>query len=198
MKSENSDLRTSVARLERQLRTLKALVGMTLIVLIVGAFTAKSRLQGDSMTAERYLVLDADGNPRGMFGVLADGGIGMMFTDEMGTQRVDVRVDINGVPRIAIMDDTGNVRGEMGMRDDGTPNLVLADAASQPRVALNVSPGGSAQLLFVGQDGSTRQAILGTLDDGRPVLLLANAAGETVFQQPSGPMPLPADTTTGR
>ena len=94
MVADNSNITVTVARLEKQLRVLRLAFGA--MVLAVGgiALTAWTLPQEQMVTAEKFMVLDSDGIPRGMFGVLADGAsVGMMFTDLAGTQRMEVGVD---------------------------------------------------------------------------------------------------------
>ena len=83
MKHENTDIIAVVARLERQLRTVKLTLGIVVLGIAGLALTAWVAPQGDTVSAKQFMVLDADGIPRGMFGVLADQAtIGMMYTDQ--------------------------------------------------------------------------------------------------------------------
>ncbi len=197
MSPHDSDVAAAVTRLEGQVRRLKIALGAIVFVAGAASLTAWTLPQGDMVTARQFMVLDADGIPRGNFGVLADGAsVGMMFSDFAGNARVEMRVDPDGSPRVAIMDDQQRVRAELGMRDDGSPNIIMADPSETARVALSVTNEGSAQLLFIGPDGSTRRAVMGIVEDGRPVIVLSDEAGETIFQAPDGAAAAaPADTT---
>ncbi len=198
MVSDNSNLAVTVARLEKQLRVLR--LALAAVVLAVGgmALTAWTLPQDQTITAERFMVLDSDGIPRGMFGVLADGAsVGMMFSDLAGTARMEVGVDPDGSPRVALMDDQQRLRAEIGMNDDGSARLVLADPTEIARAALSVTNEGSAQLAFVDADGTTRRAVIGTLEDGQAVLLLYDDAGQVLTQLPASVV-LPMADTTGQ
>lgn len=198
MVPDNSNLAVAVARLEKQLRVLRLALGA--VVLAVGgmALTAWTLPQEQTVTAERFMVLDTDGIPRGMFGVLADGAsVGMMFSDLAGTARMEVGVNPDGSPRVALMDDQQRLRLEVGMNDDGSARIVLADPTEIARAALSVTNEGSAQMSFIGADGTTRRAVIGTLEDSQAVLLLYDDAGEVVTQLPAG-VSLPMADTTGQ
>ena len=198
MMPDNSNITVTVARLEKQLRVLRLAFGA--MVLAVGgmALTAWTLPQEETITAKNFMVLDADGIPRGMFGVLADGAsVGMMFTDLGGTARVEVGVDPNGSPRVAMMDDQQRLRAEIGMTDDGSARLVLADPSEVARASLSVTNDGAAQLAFISSDGSTRSAVIGTLESGQAVLLLYDDAGQVVTQLPAT-VALPVADTTGQ
>ena len=198
MLPDNSNINVTVARLEKQLRVLRLAFGA--MVLAVGgmALTAWTLPQEQLISAEKFMVLDTDGIPRGMFGVLADGAsVGMMFTDLGGTARLEVSVDPDGSPRVAMMDDQQRLRAEIGMSDDGSARIVLADPSEVARASLSVNNEGAAQLAFIGDDGTTRSAVIGTLESGQAVLLLYDDAGQVVTQLPAS-VALPMADTTGQ
>ena len=159
MSNTSSDLESTVAKLEQQLRKLKITLGtlaVAAVVISVGAWTFP---QDQSLTATRYLVLDSDGVPRGMFGVLSDGAsVGMMFTDLSGNTRVEVGVDPEGLPRIALMDDQERIRTEASVAADGSARVVMADANEVARSAWRITNDGSAQLMFIDTDVRTPRA----------------------------------------
>ena len=198
MLPDNSNITVTVARLEKQLRVLRLAFGA--MVLAVGgmALTAWTLPQEQLISAEKFMVLDTDGIPRGMFGVLADGAsVGMMFTDLGGTARLEVSVDPDGSPRVAMMDDQQRLRAEIGMNADGSARVVLADPSEVARASLSVNNDGAAQLAFIGADGTTRSAVIGTLESGQAVLLLYDDAGQVVTQLPAT-VALPMADTTGQ
>ncbi len=177
MNNVNSDLITTVARLEKQLRMLRLAFGA--VVLVVGGvgLVGWAAPQQDTMNAQRYMVLDTDGIPRGMFGVLGDGAsVGMMFTDHAGSTRVELRVDPDGSPRVALMDDQERVRTEIGIRSDGSGTIVLADDFESPRLALSVGVDGAAQMLFL-DEAAIERAMIGLFSDGLPGLIFSDAEG---------------------
>lgn len=177
MKHENTDLTAVVARLERQLRTVKLTLGVVLLGLAGLALTAWVSPQGDTVTAKQFMVLDSDGIPRGMFGVLADGAtIGMMYTDPSGNQRIVMSVDPGGIPSLAFMDEGGTVRSEIGMRDDGSPTIVLTDASETRRIALSATNEGAGQVTFFGDAAADtlqppQRASVGMLENGEPAIM---------------------------
>ena len=131
MRLDSPDLAAAVARLETQLRTVKLALGAVLIVIGGLALTAWKAPQGYTISAKLFMILDADGIPRGMFGVLADqASIGMMYTDPSGNTRLEMGVDPDGTPRLALMDERGRVRSEIAMTGDGSPTPL--DSAGTP------------------------------------------------------------------
>ena len=199
MRPDNSDLTAIVARLERQLRTLKLALGATVLVVGGLALTGWTSPQDDTVTAQRFMVLDGDGIPRGMFGVLADGAsVGMMFTDLAGAKRIELSTDPDGSPRVALWDDQERLRANIGMNADGAARIVLADPSETGRAALSVGNDGSAQMVFIDANGSTNRAMIGTLGDGRSVLLIYDEQGQVLTQLPANLGPVSLDTTRQR
>ena len=199
MRPDNSDLAAIVARLERQLRTIKLALGATVLVVGGLALTGWTSPQDETVTAQRFMVLDVDGIPRGMFGVLADGAsVGMMFTDLAGAKRIELGTDPDGTPRLALWDDQERLRADIGMNADGAARIVLADPSETGRAALSVGNDGSAQMVFIDADGSTNRAMIGTLGDGRSVLLIYDDEGQVLTQLPANMGPVTLDTTRQR
>ncbi len=199
MRPDNSDLAAIVARLERQLRTIKLALGATVLVVGGLALTGWTSPQDETVTAQRFMVLDVDGIPRGMFGVLADGAsVGMMFTDLAGAKRIELGTDPDGTPRLALWDDQERLRADIGMNADGAARIVLADPSETGRAALSVGNDGSAQMVFIDADGSTNRAMIGTLGDGRSVLLIYDDKGQVLTQLPANMGPVSLDTTSQR
>jgi len=178
MTQERTNLAEVVTRLERQLRNMKFALAAVMLVVGGGALTAWVAPQ-DTITAKQFMVLDADGIPRGMFGVLADeASIGMMYTDPSGGTRVEMGVDPDGLPRLALFDAIGNVRSEVGMREDGSPTFVLTDGSEVRRLALSATNDGAGQLIIFGLDGEVQRAMLGSFANGEPAIVFSDA-GET-------------------
>jgi hypothetical protein len=185
MRPDSPDLAAVVARLERQLRTVKLTLGAVLMAIGGLLLTAWIAPQGDTMTAKQFMILDADGIPRGMFGVLADqASIGMMYTDPAGNTRLEMGVDPNGAPRLALMDELGRVRSEIGMRDDGSPTIVMTDSSESRRIALSTTNDGAGQMTLFGEDFvkengdtvSAQRAMFGTFANGQPAILFSDAS----------------------
>ncbi len=185
MKLDSPDLGAAVARLESQLRTVKLALGAVLMAIGVLALSAWIAPQGDTISAKQFMILDADGIPRGMFGVLADqASIGMMYTDPSGNTRLEMGVDPDGTPRLALMDEQGRVRSEIAMRDDGSPSIVMTDSSESRRIAMSTSNGGAGQVIlfgddFVNESGDTvptQRAMFGTVANGEPAIVFSDAS----------------------
>ena len=185
MRLDSPDLAAVVARLERQLRTVKLALGAVLMAIGVLALSAWIAPQGDTISAKQFMILDADGIPRGMFGVLADqASIGMMYTDPAGNTRLEMSVDPDGIPRLVLMDGLGRVRSEIAMRDDGSPTIVMTDSSESRRIAMSTSNDGASQIIlfgndFVNESGDTvsvQRATFGTFANGEPAILFSDAS----------------------
>ena len=188
MRLDSPDLAAAVARLERQLRTVKLALGAVLMAIGGLSLTAWIAPQGDTISAKQFMILDADGIPRGMFGVLADqASIGMMYTDLSGNPRLEMGVDPNGTPRLALMDEQGRVRAEIAMRDDGSPTIVMTDSSESRRIAMSTSNDGAGQIIlfgskFVNESGDTvsaQRAMFGTFAKGEPAIVFSDASETT-------------------
>ena len=185
MRLDSPDLTAAIARLERQLRTVKLALGAVLMAIGGLTLTAWMAPQGDTISAKQFMILDADGIPRGMFGVLADqASIGMMYTDPSGNTRLEMSVDPDGTPRLAMMDEQGRVRSEIAMRDDGSPTIVMTDSSESRRIAMSTSNAGAGQITlfgnnFVTESGDTvsaQRAMFGTSTSGQPAILFSDAS----------------------
>lgn len=185
MRLDSPDLAAVVARLERELRTVKLALGAVLMAIGGLSLTAWIAPQGDTISAKQFMILDADGIPRGMFGVLADqASIGMMYTDPSGNTRLEMGVDPNGTPRLALMDEKGRVRSEISMGDDGSPTIVMTDSSESRRIAMSATNDGTGQIIlfgnnFVTESGDTvsaQRAMFGTSTSGQPAILFSDAS----------------------
>lgn len=185
MRLDSPDLAAVVARLERQLRTVKLALGAVLMAIGGLSLTAWIAPQGDTISAKQFMVLDADGIPRGMFGVLADqASIGMMYTDPSGNTRLEMGVDPDGTPRLALMDERGRVRSEIAMTGDGSPTMVMTDSSESQRIAMSASNAGTGQITlfgnnFVNENGDTvsaQRAMFGTSANGQPAIVFSDAS----------------------
>ncbi len=184
MRLDSPDLAAAIARLERQLRTVKLALGAVLMAIGGLALTAWKAPQGDTISAKLFMILDADGIPRGMFGVLDDESIGMMYTDPSGNTRLEMSVDPDGTPRLAMMDEQGRVRSEIAMRDDGSPTIVMTDSSESRRIAMSATNDGTGQITLFGNDFvtesgdtvSAQRAMFGTSTNGQPAILFSDAS----------------------
>ena len=177
MRMDSTGLTAVVARLERELRTVKLALGAVLMAIGGLSLTAWIAPQGDTISAKQFMILDADGIPRGMFGVLADqASIGMMYTDPSGNTRLEMGVDPDGTPRLAMMDEHGRVRSEIAMRDDGSPTIVMTDSSESRRIAMSTSNDGASQIILFGSGGTVQRAMFGTFANGEPAILFSDAS----------------------
>jgi hypothetical protein len=104
-----TQLVTRIERLEKQNRQIKVIYLAGLVVFIgtilLGATTPRAR----ELTAERFVVKDAQGNTRAVLGV-GNTGTGLSILDDKSTNRLWVGVTSKGNPQMELGDRTGNTR----------------------------------------------------------------------------------------
>ncbi len=159
-----------VAQLERRgRRTTLALVGM-LGLGALGATVVAPRVE--VVQAERFEVVDQEGEVRGSFGVDDVGSPRLSMKDAAGKERVAAYLkgqetylvlrDAKGLTRIGLSIDSGP-----------HPHVVLTDKDQKPRAHLVLGDSGHGSLIFVHEDGRM-PAGLGADRDGKPWLKLGD------------------------
>lgn len=130
------ELEARVRRLEVQNGRLKVVLGLLTLVLFGVAALAVLRVvelrrearmpEGPSLVqAERFILLDAQGNQRAVLGMGANEEALLELNDSRGTARLRMDVPTSG-PGITLMDDRGKVRALLTAYTDG-PYLGMTD-----------------------------------------------------------------------
>jgi hypothetical protein len=112
------------------------------------------------LRAERFEVVDSQGNARAFLAVLSDGS-----------------------PALALGAKDGKIRAMLTLRPDGSPMLNLVDKARKGRAVLTLRPDGSPVLRLLNKEGKAG-AMLSVLSDGSPELRLWDKAGRTLWSAP--------------
>jgi len=142
-------------RLERDNQRLKlACVLIVMGLCAVGVMAQVSRL-GRSVEAERFNLIDGQGNLRAALAMGPDGSARLSFHDA----------------------DAPTARVMLGL-NQGNPSLTFADSVGRPRIVLSAAADGSASLGFRGKERTFPGASLSVLPSGAVALVLYDAGGK--------------------
>ncbi len=169
------------------------------------------------LKAQKFVLVDSDGNERGVFQVDGRGVAGVSLEDQTGRQRSEFRVGSDGGAAIAFYDHAGNKRVLLGetaggrdglaiysiggrqiagftVADDNASSITLYDPTNgRARVGLGVSPDGEPALVLFDSAGHDR-AEMHVHADGKPGLALADENGKTIAGLPmQQPQPIPQE-----
>ena len=187
-------------RLEQDHRALKriGLMALVMIAAIAMIGQAASRNVSKLVEAEKFVVRDANGNPRAELEV-SNGSARLLLSDQEGETRArlvvkaggeaglfllgnDARpsvmlgVDEKGSPYLQF-DKNGEWRALLTVLPEGTPVLTFVDEAGNSRFGISAEPDGSVGLILFDQDGKIR-VLLDVDSSDLPGLLLSNEAGK--------------------
>jgi hypothetical protein len=157
--------------------------------------------------AEKFVLVDHDGNERGVIEVSSTGVAGVSLEDQTGRQRSVLRVGTDGGAAIGFYDQNGAKRVIVGetpngrdglaiygtsgrqisgftVADDDASSVTLYDPTTgRARVGLGVSAKGEPALVLFDQSGRVR-AELHVNDKGKPRLALADESGKSIAGLP--------------
>lgn len=135
-------LAAHVARLERQMRTQRALLVFGLLVAITAAGIAVLLYTERRHQAGSFLVKSPAGKVLAELGISGDGAAGLHFYGEERKTRVWLGVAPDGSPRLVFGDAEGVPRTTLGLSDSGSPALEFAD--DQGKIVYRVPPAAGA------------------------------------------------------
>ena len=165
MEQSGNDLTAVVERVQRLERRARRLmrIGIPVLVLvgIIFLLLLLVAMPGMEISANRFVLVDPDGNPRGGM-LFTDTGPTVILSDAQGTTRLSLKVAEDG-PRINLVDASQNRGIRMGVTEDGQV-IVLTDAEGMPRIALLVDEEAQSLSLFDARD--TERLVLRMREDG--------------------------------
>jgi hypothetical protein len=159
------------------------------------------------LKANKFILVDTDGNERGVFQVDKKGIAGVSLEDQTGRQRSEFRVGADGGAAIAFYDQSGSKRVVLGetpgardglaiysaggrqiagftVADDNASSVTLYDPSTgRARVGLGVSSSGEPALVLFDQSGRDRAEMHVTVN-GKPGLALADENGKSIAGLP--------------
>ncbi|MCA1791214.1 MAG: hypothetical protein LC667_15585 [Thioalkalivibrio sp.] len=136
-----------------------------------------SRVAAQVIEAGQLVLVDADGQRRGEWGVAENGDARLLILDEDGRQRLTLSVGHDGVPGLSLANAAGQRRVALGLLSDETTSLVFADGGGVPRAVLGLTRGEAASLVFADSDGVSRMG-MGVDRSGTGSVMLPEEAGE--------------------
>jgi len=149
-----SRLESQQARLQRSNRHLRMMTGaMMLLCGAVIAMGQTSSVVPDTVEAQQILLRDSSGKLRGAMGVLADGAVGLNFSDPSGRTRLTLDLAANGTPGLDLYDQDGKVRATVALGDAGEPGVGLFGPNGNLRTSLDVPAAKTPGLAFYKSDG---------------------------------------------
>jgi hypothetical protein len=151
------------------------LLGLSVVLLY---FYGGPGLPGSAqiVTGRQFVLRDASGNVRGVWGTAKDGSVRIALSDPRGKQRVRLSLLEDGSAGLTFADTLDRKLAVLGLLPDLTTTLALTDGAGIPRAVLGVAADGSSNLVFADGAGATR-AGLGVDTRGLGTFTLAERAG---------------------
>jgi hypothetical protein len=176
-----SQLMQRIDKLERGNRRLRLAGLLVLVMSSALGMMAQTAIRSTPkvVEAERFVVRDTNGAPRGVWDSSA-GGVGLY--DDGGKPRAMLVLGPDGTPRVTLADQSGKPRVSLGVAADGTPRLVLTDRGLKPRVTLGVESNGSG-LALLDEAGRLRGSVTVAVD-GSPSLEVHDETGKVFWKVP--------------
>lgn len=157
---------------------LAVLLGVMTAVVIMAARRGFGGPVPDVAEARRFVIRDARGQIRGVWGVTKNGGAQIVLSDSMGRERLRLQVLRDGSSGVALVDSANRSRIVLAALPDQTATLVLADPAGRTRTVLGLNPNGASTVVFADKNGTTK-AGLGVDATGAGTFTLLDRAGAT-------------------
>lgn len=166
---EEDRFRHRLLALEREAESLRSrarvlTVGLV-VALILGAvgglgYALSAGMGGavdvEVLRAQRVVLLDPGGRPRGEWVVDDEGNARLALLDHQARPRLSLSVLSGGFPGLSLINANGARRAAFGLLPDESTSLVFADAAGVPRAVLGLSRADAAHLVFADAEGVTR------------------------------------------
>ena len=161
-------------KVERQLRWAKVAGVVVLLLVGAGVMMGQAVLEQRVYRAEKLVLIDAGGSPRGVLGLTEDDSVALCLYDEREQDRARLSVSKDGVPRLVLRDKQGKLRAHLGLAEDGTPRLTLLAREGNRRISVKLlGPDGRPGLFLSDGQGDDR-AGLTLLPGDRPFLSLTD------------------------
>lgn len=180
------ELQVRLCQMERSLMWCRrALIcGAAVACGILGIAATTGR--GNVVEAEAFVITDASGKLRGVFGLAGDEP-GMVLTDAQGRKRLRFRIEDSG-PTISLYDAKQSIRLQLAATDEGPettffspdqqPRLRLRGSANEPQICVCDAKGAPRAKFFVLDGDDDRGSGLSISDaEGQLKLLFAQVQG---------------------
>ncbi|HEY7650341.1 MAG TPA: hypothetical protein VID04_15185, partial [Methylomirabilota bacterium] len=125
-----------------------AMLGLMATLIVLGWPGGKGVFSPDQVQARRFVVRDARGQTRAVWGMGEDGASQLVLSDSAGRARLRLRVYNDGSSGISLVDGANQPRLVLGVLPDQSTTIVLADEAGKTRSVFGLTPAGAATVLF--------------------------------------------------
>ena len=139
--------------------SLAVMLGLAAALVIVSAKHGFPGTVADVIESRQFLVRDADGAVRGVFGSTNDGDLRLSLQAPGSRAGVSLTALKGGASGLTFSDSAGKTRGVLGLLPDETTSLTFGDRNGQTRSSLSLNPEGSATLVFTDRAGANRAAL---------------------------------------
>jgi hypothetical protein len=135
------------------------LLGVMTAIIVMAARRGLGGPVAPVAEANRFVIRDAQGRVRGVWGVTKDGGAHIVMSDSMGRERLRLQVLSDGSSGLALVDSANRSRVVLAALPDQTATLVLADRAGRTRTVLGLNASGASTVVFADRNGTTRAGL---------------------------------------
>jgi hypothetical protein len=136
------------------------------------------------LKAEKFVLVDREGNERGVIQVGAENGAAIGFYDQNLRKRIILGETPNGRGGLAIYGNNGREMAGITVAADNQSSITLYDPANgRARVGLGVAASGEPALVLFDKNGRDRAEMHVTVN-GKPGLALADESGKTIAGLP--------------
>jgi len=181
-----------LAEIEREVGRTKrlSLTGLVAVGILLGLaaalvyISAKRGIPGtvnSVVESRQYLLRDAEGQVRGVWGTAEDGTVRLVLRDHNGRSMLKINLLADGSSAVTFADTTERARIVLGLLEDETSTLVLADGTGRARAVLGLNADGSSTLVFADTFGVSRSG------------LGIDATGSPTATFPTAPVVFPED-----
>ncbi len=175
---------TPVPDKETAIYTIKERIGivtLTLVAAFVGGAVSGHMFAASAVgaaaapkmiTAQKFMLVDANGKTRGVFGLTSRGVAQVAVFDGSGALRAGLGVASNGGPSLGIFGKDGKARAEVGI-NGAVSRIVLSDSAGTAQASIGVAGDGQSGFALMDKQGNLRATMI-VAPDGSPTLRLAD------------------------
>jgi hypothetical protein len=135
------------------------LLGLAAALVYISAQHGMPGLVSGVVESRQFLLRDADGRVRGVWGTAEDGTVRLVLRDQSDRSLVKINLLADGSSAITFADSAERSRIVLGLVEDETSTLVLADGTGRARAVLGLSPDGSSTLVFADTLGVSRAGL---------------------------------------
>ncbi len=179
-----TELRNRLDRVERRHRLERIGAGVAVALASVFLLTGQgSPGPARTLQAQKFLLVDAKGTTRGMWGVTGDGSPTIQLFDQHSQVRVALSILGDDEPALALTDENGKLRTFLKVTRDYSPTLQMFDQKGVARVGLSVLTNASEQeptLVMMDKEGRVR-SLYKLLGDGLPVMTMNDSLQQARF-----------------